>query len=323
MNRCFSTILHAGFPPTDAELAQARTDQQADIDQRITRKDVHGTVTNPDEVQQLEAAAFRSVGEELRLDRAKQCKVYVDPAAFAMYPGMTAGAVPDPTNIFWAQVGLWTQEDVCKAIAATNDHNLATNVKYANVMEAPIKELVKIGFVVAGSSPGQGTQAGLVPVFVVPGLSASGGVSAGAQSMTPPPPPPGGEASAAAGPNMGDANGALPKNFQLSPTGRISNALYDTVQFELELIVDAGSVSQVLSSIEAGQYITVMQLESIDPVDSALYRGQGYFFGDRPCVRIKMRCEDLFMREWLKEFVPTSLKTILGYPPPQAAAPAA
>jgi hypothetical protein len=315
------TILHAGTPPTDAELAQARSDQQSNIEQSVIRRDSHGNVTNPDEVQQQEAAAFRNVGDQLRLDRAKQCKVYVDPAAFAMYPGMTRGAVPDPSSIFWAQIGLWTQEDICKAIVAANSAtNPTTNAPYVNVMDAPIKELVKIGFVVAAAQ-GQGSSSGLVPVFVVPGLQPSSGVTAGAAAMAPPPPPPGGDA--AAGPNMGDANGALPKNFQLSPTGRISNALYDTEQFELELIVDAACVPQVLSSIEAGQYITVTQLESVDPVDSALYRGQGYFFGDRPCVRIKMRCEELFLRDWLKDLVPAALKPILGYPPPQAAPPAA
>jgi hypothetical protein len=306
-------ILQAGFPPSDAELAQRRADRQSDIENSVIRKDQHGNVTNQDEVAMLEAAAFRSIGEDMRMERAKQCKVYVDPAAFAMYPGMTGGAVPDPTSIFWAQVGLWTQQDICTAIAKANESS-------ANVMEAPIKELVKIGFVVASTSGGQTTQVGMVPVFVVPGLQPSGGVTAGGGQPMTAAPAAGGDA--AAGPNMGDANGALPKNFQLTPTGRISNALYDTEQFELELIVDAGSVPAVLSSIEGGQYITVLQLESVDPVDSAFYRGAGYYFGPKPCVRIKMRCEELFFREWLKDYVPAGLKTILGYPT-QAPAPAA
>jgi hypothetical protein len=117
----------------------------------------------------------------------------------------------------------------------------------------------------------------------------------------------------------GDPNAALTRNTVLSPTGRQSNPLFDVVQFDVELIVDAGSVPHVLESLGAKQYICVTQLMSLEPVDSAYFRGGGYYFGTKPCVKIKARCEELFFRSWLANYVPQSLKTILGYPAPQAA----
>jgi hypothetical protein len=120
-----------------------------------------------------------------------------------------------------------------------------------------------------------------------------------------------------------DPNAALDKKTAYSPTGRVSNGLFDVTQFEVDLIVDASKVPQVIEGLQAGHYLNVVQVENLQTVDSPVYRGAGYFFGDKPCVEIKLRCEELFFRSWLQAYVPTRLKTALGYPaapPPPAPA---
>ena len=193
------------------------------------------------------------------------------------------------------------------------------NESATDVMDAPVKELVKISFL-NSNQPNSPAQPSAVPVFVMPNLQPAGGVGTGGPTEMAVPTP--ADPNAPATPPM-DPNAAIPKNILLSPTGRICNGLFDVEHFELELIVDAGKVPQVLEGIGGKRYISVIQVENVDTVDAAYFRGAGYYFGKQPCVRLKLRCEELFFRKWLADYVPTRLKTMLGYPPPAAAAPPA
>ena len=98
-------ILHAVDPPSDLELTAARNDKQTQIQNEVTRRDAGGNVTNQDEVVAAVTAAFKSIGDDMRTARAKQCKVWVAPDAFSIYPGMTVQATPDATSIFWRRSG--------------------------------------------------------------------------------------------------------------------------------------------------------------------------------------------------------------------------
>jgi hypothetical protein len=300
-------LLHAGSPPSDMDLNNARADKQKEIEGEVTRVNAQGQTTNVQEVHDAVTDAFKTLADDMRTAAAKKCKVWVDPAAFAMYPSLTVQSTPDPTSIFWAQIGLWTQEDVCKAI-----YNV--NASSANVIDAPIKMLVKIDFLNV-NQPNSQSAVGFVPVFVIPNLASATGVGVnGAQAM------PTGAADQAPPAPM-DPNAAIEKKTTYSPTGRVSNGLFDVTLFDVELICDASKVPQVLDGVEAGQYICVTQVQSVDTVDSAFYRGAGFYFGDKPCVRLKLRCEELYFRSWLQNFVPTALKPVLQYaaPTPPAA----
>src|SRR5262249_25622712 len=141
----------------------------------------------------------------MRRKVAEDCMVYIEPATFTIYqsqPQISVGMAPDPSTIFWAQIGLWTQEDFCKAVYAINSLPLPDGKKPANVMEAPVKPILKIDIPQA-----QNQQSGVL--FT--------GVAAAAGDPNAPPPPPGD-----------------PKpNPALSPTGRVSNGMYDVLQFRV------------------------------------------------------------------------------------------
>ena len=180
-------------------------------------------------------------------------------------------------------------------------------------MDAPIKQLLKIGFVNV-NSVGNQSAASPVPVFVIAGLPSATGVAAGGNAEMAMPT---GAPDATPAVPM-DANAAIDKKTAFSPTGRVSNGLFDVTLFDVELIADGSRIPQVIDALEAGRYICVTQVQSIETVDSAYYRGAGFYFGNKPCVKLKLRCEELFFRSWLQNYVPTRLKTLLQY----AAAPA-
>ena len=309
-------ILEAGIPPSNETLSAESAKRQAEIISEREVRGAGGNVVNQQEVQQAVIEGLRSLTDDLRTKMAKQCKCYVNPdpgLTFSMYPNLTATSVPGPTTIFWAQVGLWAQEDICQAI-----HDI--NAKSANVMEAPVKQVVKVSFVLPGQQ-GQQNQQNNPPVFVLPGLTNQANAVEEFTTAAPTGEQPT-EGGTPPAPPM-DPSAAPTKNIGLSPTGRQCSGLFDVLQFQVELVVDAAKVPQVLEGLGAGRYITVLNVENVETVDSALMRGAGFYFGPKPCVKIRVLCEELFFRAWLQELVPDRLKKQLGYQPPTPAAPPA
>jgi hypothetical protein len=293
--------IKGGFPPTEADITAEKAKQQAKIEQENTQYGANNQATNADQVKAMVDDAMRTVADTMRSDVAKKCLVYVDPqTAFSIFPGIQVGVqAPEPSTIFWAQIGLWVQQDVARAV-------LAMNQKSANVTEAPVKEIMKIGFEAPNSGNLAMSTTVVTPLFVYPGLTYQPGSNGAPPAPNPNGPPP---------PTI-DPSGKLPVDYTVSPTGRESNPMFDVVHFDVDLIVDAQSVQQVIAGLEAGQYISVLQMNSMEAVDSSLAKNAGYFYGDKPCVKIHLRCEELFLRKWLEPLIPAMIKTQLNIQPP-------
>ncbi len=99
--------------------------------------------------------------------------------------------------------------------------------------------------------------------------------------------------------------------FARSPTGRLSNGLYDVVQFNLVLNVDASKISKVIAELQAGKLITVTSFNVVS-VDGVAAADQGYIYGDVPVVNLTIKCEELFLRDWTTKLMPDSIKAQLG-----------
>jgi hypothetical protein len=201
------------------------------------------------------------------------------------------------------QVGYWIDQDVCNAIALTN---LASHT----VLDSPVKALVKLEPAVSSS------------LYVLQPTDNFGGRPAG--------PPP----------SM-NPDGPLTTNFILSPTGRICNALYDVVQFDLSVNVDARYTEVFLRNLCKDQFITVRQLNmtKLDLEDDNLGvmrqgagdNGQlgGFIYGNNvPVARLDLQCEELFLRQWTVPWMPDDaahpdhgVKHDLGIPPSSGATP--
>jgi hypothetical protein len=111
-----------------------------------------------------------------------------------------------------------------------------------------------------------------------------------------------------------------PKVLTVSPTGHVSNGLYDVVPFNLQIIVDAAQVPTVLEMLSKDRFITLLRMDLLT-VDSGSAIVAGYIYGDKPVVQLNLICEALFFRNDTQRFMPDSIKRTLGVQPAAGTAP--
>ena len=87
----------------------------------------------------------------------------------------------------------------------------------------------------------------------------------------------------------------FPKDYNASVTGRVTNGVFDVVDFYVVLNVQAGDVERVIQELEHNRLLTVTQSEVV-AVNSAAMQLQGYYFGKTPIVTLTLKCEELYMR---------------------------
>ena len=231
--------------------------------------------------------------ERERRKRALENVIYMDDESLAISPDIVPGKAPTDPQIWFAQNVLWIEEDVAKAINAANKGA-------KNVLDAPVKHLVSLRTPFA------------VDQYVLPGPAM--GAAAATADGTPPVIPT-------------DANGA-PAVFIASPTGRVSNDLYDVIHFELILRVDYRKIPQVLAELERDRLFTVLST-GVSAVDAAAEKlANGYVYGDQPVAEITLTCEALFLRSWTVDkennykaaLMPEVVQMAVGAKPPPAGA---
>ncbi|MBV8780171.1 MAG: hypothetical protein JO353_02130 [Phycisphaerae bacterium] len=117
------------------------------------------------------------------------------------------------------------------------------------------------------------------------------------------------------------ADASKPTNNPLvSPTGHVSNGMYDVVPFSLKIVVDAASIPDILAILAKDRFITVLKMDVLT-VDSGEALLGGYIYGSKPVVLLNLSCEELFFRDDTTRFMPEALKRVLGIAPPQSAPP--
>jgi len=278
--------LDSATPPDKAEVDTRWKKREDEIEKLISRGP-DGKEYNRDQIEQQKKAEFANFEQKLRDEAAQGHRIYLDPAAIAQSPALapTAGQSAKDDELWYAQMGLWVEMDVVSSI-----HRL--NAGATNVIKAPVKQLESLTI-----------QFDSTMYWPAPTETAAAPAASGSDS------------SAATPASTSDTD-AFTKNFVDNPTGRTSNALYDVVHFTLTLDVDAGAVQSVLTELEAGKFITVYQVDA-ESVDSVSMAEQGFVFGERPVVRLAMKCEALFLRKWTKPLMPTVIKTLLKVPDDQ------
>lgn len=277
----FQKMLNSVTPPTAEEISREEQRREA----KIKADAPHDAENKPfDEAQvnqQIEDMKSKIEGQ-MRQDAALQHKLYMAPEALPKHPSLAgeAGAIkaPEPEDVWYAQMGLWIQEDVIKSIAALNAQS-------NDVEHSPVKQIVMI----MAAPPDKSMYA----------LSTT--AAAGAESS-------GGNASPI--PTNSDAD-ALPKDYTSSPTGRVCNGVFDVVHFKVVLNVQAADIDRVISELERDKFLTVYQA-SVQAINSVAKRQEGYYFGSRPVVTLSLDCEELFMRDWTKKLMPQTVKQYLN-----------
>ncbi len=265
-------ILGAGIPPTQDQVTQA---VQARSEEARRMAAVFGNAN--DSQLQLSIDKFqREIPNQMRGEVAATHAVYISPEALSINTEMISSeARPAPETIWYAQLGLWIQQDIAEAIKAINGSS-------TSVADSTIKHLMSVTIEPAP--------------YLLPPVAGGGDVAAGPSLATNPTQP-------------------ITPNFAVSETGRVSNGMYDVVNFDTTLVVDAARVPEVLARFVEGRlfYIRAINLTAVDP---RIASAEGYLYGPNPVVQLELSCQALFLRRWTEPLMPEVVKRQLGILPP-------
>ena len=192
--------------------------------------------------------------------RASQFKIYCDADALTRAPKLTPTGTPDATDIWFAQMTLWVEQDVCAAIREINKNVLLQPNQ--GIAMSPVKNLIEVTI-----NPNSQMYVMGQAVSSTPGVDAT--------------------------PELD----ASKKMFSVSPTGRVCNTLFDVVKFRVTAVVDPRHLPEFLETLRYRRLLTVTQM-SVQDVDWKAAADLGYIYGPSRCVSVTLECEELFMRDW-------------------------
>ena len=282
----FPSMLHSATPPTGEEIQRAQ-EQLAQQEYQKAPKDANGEPYGKDQLDQNIQALQAKLPEKMKLEAATKHSMYMAPeTALSVYPAFVAGQGvtlnPQPQDVWLAQIGLWVQQDVIKSVAELNKDS-------TNVNSSPVKQIVRI----------------VVPpdmtMYVLPTATAAAGGGSDAGPANPIP--------------TNSDTDPFPKDYTVSPTGRACNGVFDVVHFTVELNVQATDVNRVISELERNKLLTVYAT-NVQAVNSAFMQQLGFYFGKNPVVTLTMQCEELFLRDWTRQWMPPYIKSYLNVQEP-------
>ncbi len=274
MQKQIPAALGSVMPPNQDEINKKIAElHQTEVEDKIYK--INGQEANREQLEHDFLEIQQRLPEKLRQESATQHKLYMDPTALTINSVMNnPSARPTPSDVWYAQLSLWIQQDVAAAIIAANN-----NIPTSNILTDAVKRFSQ--------------------------LRIAEGISAYVQ--------PAGGPAAAAPPD--ESGGTDVRDFTRSPTGHVSNDLYDVVQFNLVLEVDQEQIPLVLHELQRDKMMTVLGVE-ITPVDPVQADAQGYIYGSSPVVQLSLACESLLMRKWTVPLMPDDVKTALHVAPP-------
>lgn len=169
---------------------------------------------------------------------------------------------PSMFQVWEGQLQLWIQQDLVEVVRLANQ----VDNPDVSILTAPVKRImsmsVKPGYVGVPSS----------------GLGQESGTSSS-----------GSPASA--------INEPLPVDFASSPTGRISNPLYDVRHAEMELIVDSQQIPALLDAFNRVNFMSVIGMD-MENIDEYQHLRNGYFYGEADAVQVTLDIETIWLRTW-------------------------
>lgn len=213
-----------------------------------------------------------------RVSKAKNILCYYDPTTFHVSPiALEQTTSPPPEQMWFAQVGLWIQEDVVQAIAELNREAAnQAQVSEACVQDAVVKHLVNVrvrGYVVSPSEQSAGGEI-LFPATVE---GSAAGLIGGGPSLT----------------------------------KRVSDSQFDVVRFVVTVILDQRNILKFINQMSKVNFYQCvnMRYEKVD-VDDA--QNAGYFYGTNPVVRATFEFEGYMSREVYQPLMPKDVRKLLG-----------
>lgn len=279
------SVAQAGDAPSQADVA-ARLESRRE---RLRNQLLTGRV-----VQELSGEEQAEIRETLGRERlemyqqhASRLAFYAVPESFGAYAEVVAAAAATtPVSVeqaFEWQWRLWIYQDIVDAIAIVNRD--ATR-PFVALYESPVKRLVSVRVDTHGDSGSGGGRGGSRDLF---------------------------------GGDVGIDTGGSSAGYSVAHTGRLawpndpSNQLYDIRYVTLELVVDSNRLPQIIEAISSVNFMTVIGLD-LRPFNPAADLANGFVYasaGDATAVAT-IRLETIWLREWMKQYMPSSVRERLG-----------
>jgi antitoxin component of RelBE/YafQ-DinJ toxin-antitoxin module len=213
-----------------------------------------------------------------RVAKARSILCYYDENTFHISPLVLEDAAPPPEDMWFAQVGLWVQEDVVNAIAGLNRAaaDLVTDTDPC-VQNVPVKRLVFVR-VLGYETPLQDDRERSGGRIWFPGAEA--GVSLGGIG----------------GPSL---------------TGRECDEQFDVVRFVVSVMIDQRDLQQLIDRISRVNFYQCLSVH-YDKADHESEIAVGYFYGTDPVVAATLEFEGYMAREVYQPLMPEAVLELLG-----------
>jgi len=119
-----------------------------------------------------------------------------------------------------------------------------------------------------------------------------------------------------------DLSQEIPTAFDRSLSGRVyspedPNALYDARYVTMQLIVASKRIPEILDAFARSNLITAIDLDLAEVNDLQELAAAGYSFGRDHVVRMHLRVETVWLREWTRDFMPPTVRFRLRVAPPE------
>lgn len=240
---------------------------------------------------------------------------------FAIAPWAFSDQPPTPDQLWEGQVQLWIMRDIMIAINRMN--NVGGTVKaigpdgairdeQACVVNSPIKRLLELktlpgyvglhntgaalGGLVGDADFGLGTAPTPTAFGSPDGLGSQPGSTTPSIYPTPP---------VELAPKQ--ATDRAVEHFGITPTGRVSNSIFDVRHTQLVIDINASQLNAFLELLRETNFMTVIKAEITDLDEYALLQ-EGYVYGHDDVVRAKLVIESLWFRNWTEELMPKLVK---------------
>ena len=314
--------LNAGLPPSKNEVDAAIKNAQDNYMSSVSVTRGPNAQLTPDDQEKIVEAQRASVFEVLQ-NQALSVSVYADTNPNSpTYPFQVGNWAklsdkPSAHQMFEGQLELWIQQDIVEAIALANEvYTIDENGnKVANenssVLSSPVKNLISIevvpGYiglqtngVITNRASSSGSRGGM-------GMGSSGGAAKKQDGSYSPPTELTGTAE--------EVSEILSVNYNFSPTGRGSNALYDVRQARLVAIVDYQQLPKLFDAISKVNFMTVLDCQ-ISQIDEYEALTKNLMYGKADCVQIDMLIETIWLRDWTSKIMPDKTLQYVGLKEP-------
>lgn len=258
-----------------------------------------------DQHKQVVAVASGEVVKALQA-RAASLTMYADPDLLRrdMIPWtkQSGTVLYEMAPIYESQMEVWILRDVLESLARAN----RSASPDSNVTNAPVKRLIElrvlrdgyVGLHSAGVSQHPANAEAVDPGTAAPSatpVAATGVFNAFGAPRTDLPP----------------VTKPQPRNFAVSPSGRMSNAVYDVRHVRLDVVVDLARMDELFKAIADVNLMSVVDC-SVADIDVNRDIRNGYYYGEsRSLARVSLTIETVWMRAWTTKYMPSVVRAYL------------